>query len=362
MSETKVAPIPVSVEGIERVFITGGSGFLGRTLIEQLVLAGVRDIRALVRSEAAEALVPNLPGVSKVKGDLFTLEAVRNAMTDCTHVFHFAANVSPWGPYEVSYRDNVVGTQNMVNCARAAGVKRFVHCSTEALLVGQSKKIVNADETWPIPNNPKWCPYSRSKAEAEQFVIAANSPDMATVAIRPRYIWGRGDTVVLARIAKAVRDGAFAWFDNGKYDTSTCHVRNVCEGAILAATKGRGGEVYFLTDGAPHELREWFTVQLATCGITKLPTRNVSYGMLWYVAILLELIWWIAGLTIGRFRPITSEPPISRQILRLMGRTVTVNDKKARDQLGYRAHVTTEVGLQEQRDDYAKSKAAPAKK
>lgn len=88
--------------------------------------------------------------------------------------------------------------------------------------------------------------YSLTKGLAEQRAIAANSPELTTVVVRPRLVWGQGDTTLLPQFVKAVRSGAFAWIDGGHYQTSTCHVRNVCEGSARRCRAGRGGEVYLL--------------------------------------------------------------------------------------------------------------------
>ena len=99
-----------------------------------------------------------------------------------------------------------------------------------------------------------------SRPSAERTVVCQ------TIVVRPRFIWGKGDTTVLAELANAVREKRFAWIDGGRYPTSTCHVRNVCHGALLAAERGTSGGVYFLTDGDPVELRGFVTELLATEG------------------------------------------------------------------------------------------------
>src|SRR6185503_3647620 len=98
--------------------------------------------------------------------------------------------------------------------------------------------LVDVDETRPLPEHP--LPrYPESKNRAERLVLAANAPELATMVVRPRFIWGNDDTSVLAILSDAVKHGRYMWIDGGRYPTSTTHVDNVCEGLVLAAEKGR---------------------------------------------------------------------------------------------------------------------------
>ncbi len=114
-------------------------------------------------------------------------------------------------------------------------MQRFVHIGTEAVLAGGGP-IVRADETAPYPAVPNGL-YPWSKGQAERDVIAANGGDFTTVSVRPRFIWGRGDTTLLPQITRAMQSGAWAWFGGGHQLCSTCHVRNVIEGTLLAAER-----------------------------------------------------------------------------------------------------------------------------
>ncbi len=130
-----------------------------------------------------------------------------------------------------------------------------------------------------------------------------------------------------------VKSGRFAWIDGGHYLTSTCHVDNVVEGALLAAEKGRGGEIYFLTDGEPVEFRAFLAELLRTQGVEP-GDKEVPR---WLVSLLASLTSWM------------SAPPITKTALALAGVEVTVVDDKARRELGYRAHVSREAGIRAMR-------------
>lgn len=306
-------------------FVTGGSGYVGRNLIRALVARG-DEVRALARSAGSIAAVEQL-GAKAVKGDLDDTASMTEAMRGADVAYHAAAQTDQTGTRDDFYRSTVAGTEHVLAAAKAAGVKRFVHVGTEAVLA-DGNPIVDADETRPRTPRPAGL-YPWSKGLAEERVIAANAPGFATVVIRPRFIWGKDDTSVLPEMVKAVKAGRFGWIGGGRYPTSTCHIDNVVEGALLAADKGTPGEIYFLTDGAPTELRGFVTAMLATQGVDA-GTREVPR---WVARLGAFLTGW-------RKRPLITKAEIG-----LFGVQVTVNDAKARRDLGYRGAMTREQGL-----------------
>jgi nucleoside-diphosphate-sugar epimerase len=322
---------------VRRVFVTGGSGFVGRTLLTELRARGVATM-ALARSDDAEAAVRAL-GATPVRGDLSDAAALARGMTGCDVVFHAAARVSDWGSRREFRKDTIDGTRRVLEAARAAGVARVVHVSTEAVLVGKgAPKIHGADETWPLPRRPLG-PYPWSKGQAEEIVRAANGAGFATVIVRPRFIWGKGDTVLLPRLAKMVEKNEMAWIGGGRFATSTAHVRNVVHGLLLAAERGTPGETYFITDGEPVEFRGFITAMLARVGCDAARVKALPFWAARLAAWLAELVWKL------KFR--SDAPPITRTAVRLAGEEVTVSDAKARRELGYAPVVTREVGLAE---------------
>jgi nucleoside-diphosphate-sugar epimerase len=313
-------------------FVTGGSGFVGRNLIRHLVARGDR-VRALARSDNAAQLVGAL-GAEPVRGDLDDVAVLTEGMRGCAALFHSAALVAEWGPKAEFERVNVDGTRHVIEAARAAGVPVLVHVSTEAVLA-DGTPIRDADETPPLPERP--LPrYPASKAAAERLVAAASDSALRTVIVRPRLIWGNDDSSVLSQLEHAVNAGRYMWIDGGRYPTSTCHVDNLCEALLLAAEKGRGGEAYFVTDGAPVELRSFFTAMLRTRGVDA-GERCVPRGVALALAAVSEKLWDLLGLR--------TPPPATRMAVRLIGEPVTVNDTKARRELGYLGRVSRDQGL-----------------
>jgi nucleoside-diphosphate-sugar epimerase len=315
-------------------FVTGGSGFLGRNLIEILRARG-DQVRALARSENAVTAVEKA-GAQAVRGDLGDAAAMELGLAGCDVVFHCAADVAQFGDRKKVEAVNVGGTEQVMAAARRAGVKKFVHVSTEAVLVG-GPPIVRADESWPRPRHPIGV-YPLTKGLAEERVLAANAPGFSTVIVRPRFIWGANDTSVLPVLIAAVKAGKFRWIGGGHHLTSTCHVKNVVHGMILAAEKGQGGQIYFLTDGEPIEVRGFLSQLLQAEGVTP-PDGDLPFWTARAAAWTAEAVWKLFGLS--------GEPPVTRSAVRLIGQEVTVSDEKARRELGYAPVITREQGVAE---------------
>jgi nucleoside-diphosphate-sugar epimerase len=252
----------------------------------------------------------------------------------CSVVHHCAGWVQPTGKLADARAVNAQGTQNMLDAARGAGVERFVHVSTEAVLM-DGHPLVRVDESVPYPSHPLG-PYAISKGEAERNVRRAATEGLHACIVRPRAIWGRGDTVALPRLVEAVRGNRFLWIGGGLHLTSTCHVDNVVEGMLLAAERGGRGEIYFLSDGEPVVFKHWVSDQLATQGV-QAPDRSLPFAAASALGWAVERAWPLIGKN--------GEPPLSRSVVALIGQECTVVDAKARRELGYTGRVSIAEGM-----------------
>ena len=317
-------------------FVTGGSGFIGGRLIERLRSDG-HAVKALARSDAAADRI-RARGGEPARGDLADAEAMRSGADGCEWAFHAAATLGDWGKREEFERGNVEGTRNVLDACAEAGVRRFVHVGTEAaLLAGQP--LVDVDESAPLrPDSPAL--YSSTKARAEQLVRAANRDGFETVVVRPRFVWGRGDTTLLPSMAEMVRSGRFAWIGGGRQKTSTTHVDNTVEGLMLGATRGAPGEVYFVTDGEPVVFRDFVSELLSTQGVDP-PTRNIPAPVAHALAVGGETAW--------HALPLPRRPPLTRFAYWVSAQECTIRIDKAREQLGFGPVRSREEGLAELR-------------
>jgi nucleoside-diphosphate-sugar epimerase len=318
-------------------FVTGGSGFVGGSLIERLARDGW-SVRALARSDRAADAV-RVRGAEPVRGELGDLSALVAGMEGADVTFHAAAKVEDFGPWHEFVAANVEGTRNVLRACRAAAVGRAVHVSTEAVLM-HGQALVHVDESYPLALRSK-APYSRSKAMAEQVVLEEGRGALEAMIVRPRFVWGRGDTTLLPVLVEGTRSGAFRWVGGGRHLTSTTHVENTVEGLLCAAEHGRGGRAYFVTDGDPLPFRDFVGELIATQGVTP-PEGSVPAPLARALAA--------AGETAWKLLPLRGAPPLTRFASWVASQECTIDDSRARSELGYAPVVTREAGMRELRD------------
>lgn len=313
-------------------FVTGGSGFVGRHLIRRLAEAGWA-VRGLARSKAAAEAV-QAAGAEAVPGDLENGPALLAGLAGADVVFHAAALFTLWGRPAAFERANVEGTRHLLSAARQVGVPRLVQIGAAAVVMGERRPMRQVTEGAPLAE-PTWAPYIASKARAQRLVLDANTPEFLTSVLLPPMIWGPG-MPMLDGIVADVRGGRFAWPGGGRQLMSTAHVDNVTACAILAGERSPGGRDYFVTDGENHTLREVMTALLATRGVRP-RAPSVPMSLAWPSARLMEGLWSSLSLR--------GEPPLTRSMLRMVGYDFTLDDRRARQELGYEPVVSWEDGV-----------------
>lgn len=313
--------------------ITGGSGFVGGRLIERLVARGW-EVRALARSDQAMRAVERR-GAQPVRGSLDDRDSLVAAATGCSVVIHVAALFKLWGNADEFELANVQGTANLLSAAVIGSVSRFVQVGAAAVVMGDMSPMLQVNETLPRQER-HWAPYSASKARSEAMVLGANRQGVfETVVIRPPMIWGAG-MPTLDHMIETVRAGQFRWVGDGSQAMSTAHVDNVCHAVELAIAKGRGGEAYFVSDAADSTLKQVISGLLQTRAVEP-PRASAPLPVAWLMAGVMEWMW--------RTFERKGEPPITRQMLRLIGQPFTLDISKARRELGYAPEVSWEQGI-----------------
>ena len=314
------------------IFITGASGFVGGAFAQY---AGARHtLAAMSRSEKSDAKILAF-GATPVRSSLDDVTAEHLRGMDA--VIHCAAYVEEWGPWSAYWQANVEGTRRMLEAAKAAGVKRFVHIGTEAALL-RGQDLVNVDETYPLALNSPF-PYSRTKAHAEKLVRTANDPanGFETIVVRPRFVWGPGDETLLPVLRRMSEAGQFAWIDGGRHRTSTTYIGNLTYAMELALDAGKSGEAYFVLDGGgPVRFRD-FLPKMAKAAGFELKGREVPGWLVRGIAFVSEKAW--------RILPLSGQPPLTRFGANILSRDCILLDDKARRDMGYAPPFTREDGL-----------------
>ena len=210
-----------------------------------------------------------------------------------------------------------------------------MHVSTEAVLLSGAP-LRNAAETMPFPSRHAGG-YSASKAAAELMALSQNRDGLEVVVVRPRFVWGRDDTTALPQLAAGARSGQLVWIGGGDYLTATAHIDNVVEGLVLALKHGRGGEVYFITDGPPVEFRAFVSELLRRAGIDP-PAKSVPRWLVEMAVLIGDRLERLSG---GRFKP-----PLARQQFGTIGVEITLDISKAERELGYRPVISRDAGYE----------------
>ncbi len=339
------------------VLVTGGTGFLGRRLVERLRREG-RDVAVLARQPA-----PDLAGrgVRFIAGTVDDVETVRNACAGMETVFHLAARVGVWGPYEEFFRTNVLGTRAVVAGCRAHGVGQLVYTSTPSV-VYNGRDLAGADESLPLTARCP-SPYPLTKAIAEREVLAANSPVLRTIALRPHLIWGVGDPHLIPQVLARARAGRLRIVGDGTNRVDMVQVENAVDAHLLAesalrtchgrsdsppeqprsggpaSARGRAdGRAYFVTNGEPVALWDWINDLLRALGERPV-TRRISLRAATAAGAVCEAAW--------RVLPFHGEPPLTRFVAAELARDHWFDITAARRDLGYAPRISMAEGTAE---------------
>ncbi|OQW43868.1 MAG: 3-beta hydroxysteroid dehydrogenase [Proteobacteria bacterium SG_bin6] len=315
-----------------KLFVTGATGFLGQRLIVELRRQR-HEVFALARSAAAASEVTRL-GATPVEGDLD--DSAKLILPRIDAVVHAAAYFRFAGPRAPYFGSNVTGTKALIEAARRAGAATFLYVSAGAVVMDdRGSRLRDVDET--APTYPaSFSAYIASKSQAEAAVLAANAPDFRTLALRPPGIWGPGDSFSRA-LPKMVRRRQFAFIGGGDYDYVTCHVDNVVEALIKALDRGEGGRAYFINDAEATTFRGFATGIAGAIGLSIDRAPSIPYGLAWALGSVMERA---AGLVSP-----DRDPPMSRTMVRLIGREFVTDDAAARRELGYVGLVSRAHGL-----------------
>jgi dihydroflavonol-4-reductase len=305
-----------------RVFLTGGTGFIGGAVARKLRERG-DDVVALVRTPGkATALSAN--GVELVAGDLADVDAIGKGMAGCDAVIHAAAIYEvgiPDSKRPEMYDANVEGTRRVLEAALSAGVSKAVYVSTVGIFGNTHGEIV--DESFRHPRASYTSYYEETKLLAHDVALDLAQRGLPVVIVQPGGVYGPGDPSALGQNLAKVARGKLPFLPFPELGMTMVHRDDVADGILLALDKGRAGESYVLTGDA-------VTVRDLSERIAALAGRRGPIGEMptWMVRAVAPL-----GPIIG---PMMGLPPNFRELIATSdGVTFWARADKARAELGF---------------------------
>ncbi len=315
-----------------KVLITGGTGFLGKQLA--LKLRSLGDVVTVVGRNPTIGQQLEVAGIHFVAADLRDAAAMRAACRGQDCVFHCGAFSSPWGHRQDFYDINVLGTRHVVEGCLAHEVQRLVHVSTSAVY------FTYADQCQIMESQPFAPPvnaYAATKQLAELAIGNAQQQGLSVITIRPRGIFGPGDTSILPRLLRASEGTGIPLIAKGQAMVDVTYVDNVVDAlrCCQIAPESLSGRVYNITNGEPLALFDLFD-RLAQQLDQTLKFKPLGFPIAYGLAAMMERY---ATLSRGQ------EPTMTRYTVGLLAFSQTLAIDAAIAELGYRPQINLNDGL-----------------
>jgi len=319
-----------------KVLVTGGTGFLGKSLAIALHRQG-HAVTAAGRNERFGAELEK-EGISFVSCHLEdTVRTVQSCIGQ-DMVFHCGAMSTLWGSYQDFYESNVTGTRNVIKGCLEGRVKRLIHVSTPSVYFDY-KDRTDISETAVLPRKAANL-YAETKRLAEREIDRAFEADgLPVITIRPRAIFGPGDQAIVPRLIEANRQGRLPLINGGQAVIDLTYIDNAVDSLILCMTAPASalGRKYNITNGEPVRFIEVLRCLFKRLG-EPMRGKTLPYAAAYAAAAMLE--------GAARLTGSKKEPPLTRYAVGLLGKSQTLDITAARAQLGYSPAVTIKEGIE----------------
>ena len=320
-----------------RVLVTGGTGFTGSHLVRRLLSRG-HDVVCLDSQPGLFADELRERGAEVLIGSVTDADLVRKSTHGAEVVHHLAAAFRQLNVPKSVYRDvNVEGTRNVLEAARAAGVRRVVYCSTQ----GVHGHVADppGDETSPIAPEDY---YQETKYEGELVCAEYANAGIEISIVRPTAIYGPGDPGRFLLLYRMARNGRFLMFGDGKTTYHPVYIDNLIDLFELAAERPEArGRTYIGGDAEYYTLNDLVSAVGRSMGID-VEIVHLPFRPLWLAAVACESIC----------APLRISPPLFRRRVDWFRQVRAFRIDRARDELGYTPAVGLEEGLKRTCDWY----------
>lgn len=322
-----------------RILVTGGGGFLGTHIIQELLKNPTYIVTNFSRHTYSH--LEDI-GVPTIKGDLRKKEDVERALDQgFDAIFHVAALAGVWGKFDDYYGINYLGTKNLLEAAKARGIQRFVYTSTPSV-------VFNKDDLLGVGEEQPYATeflngYSETKTMAEKLVLGMNDGStFLTCAIRPHLIWGPGDPHLFPRVIQKGKQGKLRIVGDGENLVDIIYVENAALAHVQAFEHLKPGspvcgEAYFVGQERPVRLWDFINQVLGYVKVEPVMRTidvNTAYRLGWF----LEKAFKALGIN----KP---EPPMTRFVALNLGKSHYFSHEKAKKHFGYVPKVSIEEGL-----------------
>ncbi len=320
-----------------KILVTGGGGFLGQALCRGLVERGHQVISF---NRGHYPVLAEL-GVGQVQGDLADAHALTHAAYGVEAIFHNAAKAGAWGSYRSYYSANVTGTQNVLDACRVHGIEKLVYTSTPSV-THRATHPVEGGTADDVPYGEDFqAPYAETKAIAEKEVLAANGATLATIALRPRLIWGPGDQQILPRLVERAKQGRLRIVGDGRNLVDTTYIDNAAQAHFdafdhLDIGAACAGRAYFISNGEPKPMGELLNALLDAAGAPRVD-RHISFKAAYRIGAVCETLW--------KLLPLRGEPPMTRFLAEQLSTAHWYDMAPATRDFGYVPRVGFDEGI-----------------
>ena len=325
---------------MKTVLVTGATGFLGKYVVDELVEHGYQ-VRAFGRNSKVGRSLEN-SSVSFFQGDLTKADDVLEACKGMDLVVHAGALSTVWGPWEDFYQANVLGTKYVLQACRENGVQRLVYVSSPSIYAAPKDQLAIKESDAPEENNLN--NYIRSKLASEK--LFKDYPDVPSIILRPRGLFGIGDTSILPRVINLSQKIGIPLIGDGRQLMDMTCVENVALAIRLAIEAPEAkGEVYNITNGEPRAFRDLLEESLTGLDYP-IKYRKIPAFLLSVIATSLEFLYKTLNLK--------GEPALTRYTYYLLRYSQTLDISKAEKELGYHPKISISEGIEQYVKDYRK--------